>query len=577
MAETTPRQETPDDLAKQVMNLQKQMEEVREPREAVWKDIISYVLPGLEDLLMEERPRGGRTGTSVYDGTGISALQLFADGLFGYLVSPSIPWFRLRMPPQARQLDDVPQVKAWLEETASALYAAFARSNWYESIAFFFEVGGALGTAAIYSEEDVGSGRIVYTVPHPGEVYIAEDRYGRASRVHRKLQLEAGKAWEMFGDALDPTIVNAAKTTPFKRFPFIHAVYPRERRDPARLDSRNKPLASVWVDVTHAKVVRESGYNLQPYGVWRYKRGTTPYGTSPAEEALVEILGLNEISKSLLGAAQLAVEPAYNVPAEMRGRVRIVPRGMNYYEEPNRVVSPVHTGINFPVGVDREAQMRRAVEKHFKVDFFIMLAQAQAQAMTATQVIEMQAEKAAVLARPINRLNSEVLGPAIDRAFQIELEAGRIPPPPDIVYETQVSEIDVEYMGPLAQAQRRLFETQGLSQALGAAEPIFALAPESLDNIDFDEALRRILDSYGFPARAQRPPDAVAALRRARARMQAQETRKEDLERLAGGIKTLAEADRAAGGLPPEIVQALGGEVGAAGGGAVPGPEEVVE
>ena len=71
--------------------------EIRTQREKVWQDIIDYVLPGLETVLIQDvTDRGKRIGSKRYDGSGVSALQLFADGLYGYLVSPSIPWLRLK-------------------------------------------------------------------------------------------------------------------------------------------------------------------------------------------------------------------------------------------------------------------------------------------------------------------------------------------------------------------------------------------------------------------------------------------------------------------------------------------------
>jgi len=547
-----------DKKAQEIIQVQKQMEEVREPRESVWQDIIDYILPGLDDLLQQTQP-GGRTGTDVYDGTGISALQLFADGLFGYLVSPAIAWFRLRM---ARpELNEIHEIREWLQAVEQHLYVTFARSNWYDAMSTYFEYGGAVGTAALYSEEDLDEARIVYTVPHPGEIYIAENRYGRVSRVHRKVRLEAHKAVEMFNDNVSPGLRDSAGSSPYARWEFIHAVYPRRNRDASKKDARNKRFASVWVEVAQEKIARESGYDMNPYGVWRFKRGTTPYGISPAEDALVEVMGLNEIGKSLLGAAQLAVEPAYNVPAEMQGNVRIKPRGMNYYDDDRRVISPVHTGINYPIGVDREQDKRKAVEKHFRVEFFTLLANIQGRNLTATEVIEMQGEKAAVLARPINRLNNECLDPQIDRAFQIELNAGRLPEPPDILYELGGEEIDVDYMGPLAQAQKRLFEQQGYQHGLNSVTPFAQLRPEVLDIIDFDESARAILQTHGFPQKAIRPREVVDKLRQARARAQAQETQKEDLLNMAGGVKTLAEADRASeGALSQALAAAQQGE-----------------
>lgn len=536
------------ELSKEIIKRQKQLEQIRQPWEALWQDIADYVIPRLSDIKGTEQ-KGQKKGTSVYDGTAISALELLADGLHGYLVSPAIQWFRLRM--ANRLIEDIPEVKEWLQEVEKALYSAFQRSNFYEAMSEYFMDGGSIGTATIYTEEDIKNDRVVFSVRHPREIYISEDMFGTVDTVFRKFKLTARQAVQRFGkEILSDKLKYAAENSPDQEFDFIHAVYPREEYDGAKKNAENKPFASVYVQVDGSILASVGGYSSFPYSVWRWRKVSNEiYGRSPASDALVDILGLNQMSKTMLGAAQLSVEPPYNIPAEMRGKVRIIPHGMNYYEDPGRVPFPVNTGINYPIGADREERKQNAIEQHFKVDFFLMLARAERR-MTATEIVERMGEKAAVLGTTIGRLNTEALNPIIDRAFEIELNktTSTIQPVPEAILEFAGENIDVDYMGPLAQAQKRLFRTQGVMSSLERIMPIIQANPEVADIIDWDEVSREILDSYGMPQKAIRTKEDVEALRQQREQIQQALQMKEDLKDAAEGVKTFAEADKASEG-----------------------------
>jgi len=539
------------------------LREIRTQREKVWQDIIDYVLPGLEQILIQDAAeRGKRIGTNRYDGSGVSALQLFADGLYGYLVSPSIPWLRLKM---SKDVMEIPEVRVWLQDIEEHFYSVFSGTNFYESMSTYFEYTPAFGFGVLYSEEDISRDKIVFHVYHPGECYIAENKYGVVDQIYRSCKIEAYKASEMFGENLSPNLKASLKTDKFKMHDFIHAVYPRKNRDDSKADSKNKPFESVWIQVgaePQSKIVKESGYDWNPYHVWRFKKGTTPYGIGPAEDALIEIMGTSQISKSLLKAAELSVEPPYNVPSSMYGKVDVTPHGFNFYDDPQRIVSPVVTGINFPIGVDREERMQKAIERHFKVEFFTLLSQQENRAKTATEVIELQGEKAAVLGRPIGRLNTECLNPIIDRVFQIEFNAGRLPPMPDVLLEEYAGHnIEVDYMGPLAQAQKKLFQMQGYLHGLDQIGPVLQIRPEVADIIDWDETARGILQVHGFPQKAIIDKVVVEKIRQARLQAMQQESAMQELEQGVGLVKNIGEAGQAMEGLEGMIPGAAGGQV----------------
>ena len=213
--------------------------------------------------------------------------------------------------------------------------------------------------------------------------------------------------------------------------------------------------------------------------------------------ALQDVKGSNVMSKTLLGAAQMSVDPPLNIPAELIGKVEWRPRGYNYFASADRQVSTINTNINYPIGRDSADTKQEMIEKHFFVDFFLMLANAERQ-MTATEVMEKQGEKAIILGASISRLNRESISRTIDLTFDILFRKGIIQPPPFDVEETD-GNIQIEYLGALAQAQKRMFSTQGIKAGIEVAAPIFQLFPETMDLIDADAATGLLLRGYGFP------------------------------------------------------------------------------
>lgn len=526
----------------------------------LWQDIADYVIPIREDLKGDRQP-GQIRATKIYDGTAVSALNLFADGLHGYMISPSIQWFTLRLPRNFRQIENIPEVRMWVEDVQSDIYSAFQNSNFYSEMRTYFKDGGSIGTASLYMEEDIASGKLVFICLHPREGYMAEDKYGNIDTFFRKVKLTARKVSQQFNKKeLSQPIQNALQNNPYQESEFLHAVFPRTDFDDRKITSTNKRYASIWCEYNTNNILRESGYDLFPYMIWRYMKSPDVYGYSPAAFALPEIKGLNAISKDLLGAAQMTVRPPFNIPIEMKGKVRLTPFGMNYYgSDYNRKITPLNTGMVFPIALDREEKKREIINKHFHVDFFLMLQQAERQ-MTATEIMERMGEKASVLSASIGDLTTTI-DMIIDHVFEIELKSGRIPPPPDILMEYGGANIDIVYMGPLAQAQKRLFETQGIRTGLELAIPLLAVFPEAVDLINADETLRELLISNGFPQTALNAPEKVMTIRQQKSDQQMQEGQKIDQERIVEVLKKLSQASKNAGGASgiQELTQLLSG------------------
>ena len=522
------------------------------------QDVADFVCPHRDDILGTMQP-GEKKGSKIFDGTAVSAAVLATDGIHGYHVSPAFPWFKYVM--NRKEVNKIPEVRTWLQEIEHNMYMALNRSNFYSSMWSYIYDGYTLGTAPIYAEEDIADGRIVFESVHPGEAFIAENKYAEIDLMHRKRKISARKLVQMFGlENMTPNVKQAYENNPFTEFETIQAVFPREEFDERMKDAKNKRFASVWLLSAGNHVMRESGFDLFPYHVWRYmKSGKEPYGYSPAHLAMADIKGLNLMSKTLLGAAQLAVDPAYNVPAYLKGKTQLRPRGINYVKDPQDKISVINNGQGFPVGIDREQAKQQAIEKRFHVDTFLMLASLDGRGQrTAYEVSEMMAEKAAILGAELGPLNTQI-DSVLDSVYKIEVNANRMPIPPDIIQELAEQDgqlrFDPIYQGPLAQAQREKFGKDSIRKFFMDLAPLYELQPNVIDNYDIDKASLVLADVNGIPEEIKRPKDEVKKIRKGAAAAQQQEQQMEDAQGVIQGLKTASEADANMGGA---LSQAMG-------------------
>jgi len=515
------------DIVKEVMSTQEALAEIRRPYESMIDDILTYIYHGRRKI-NDKTLKGQKTGIQVYDGTAIGAVNLLTDGLTGYTISKSFKWFSYALPQKTRygqRLDSIPEVKRWLEDCEECMYAAFLASNLYEQAPEFVRDAVTVGTVTINIDEDIAGGRNVFTVPHFRECYCAENYFGVVDTNYRKYNLTLKQLVEKFGyDQMvknDPKFEKDYRTNRHKEREVIHARFPRKDYDPGKMNGRNKPFASVWVLTSGKKLLLESGTSHQQFVTWRWRKNSDEwYGRSPAWDAFVDAMTCNQAAKTNLVAAHKMVEPPMVGPSDLRGSIRSGPGGWTWVDNmsADRLPRPLMEGLQLPFGLEMQDRLAEKIKDHFQIDFFLMLTQAALQKVeiTATQVIEMGGEKAAVLGPRVGRLETEAMSPIHDAVFMNEQRAGRIPAPPPILEDYGGGEINIQYMGPLSQAQRKMFISQGIDQGLAFIGQVMAVAPDAIDHVNFDNTIRDGLTARGFPQKDLNDPDKVKQIRQIR-------------------------------------------------------------
>jgi len=517
------RRESVDEKEK-TENLKRRFERLKEERDkrlSDWKDVQRYVAPSVInwDNPQDKIPKRPKRYTS----RPTQFARILRTGLVGYSISPNIVWQKLSF--EDLQHLDLYGVKDWLEEVERVLYAEFGRSNLYQQASLLIKSAVSYGHGVMLIDEIVGENKLRFTTLKEQEVFLDIDEFDRPDTVFRRYTMTLRNAASFFGkENLSMTRQEDLKReeSKDKEIIIIHAVYRREEYDSKSPDAKNMPYASIYIDEGEDYILLESGYNEFPYAifVWEPVAGT-PYGESPSIDALDDIRILNKMHESKLKMVQMAGDPAYNVPNSMRGSENVVPGGYNYFEKPDEVVSPVHTGTNYPVALDVYASTEDSVKDWFHVDFFLALQKQHPSNMTATYVMELQGEKAATLSDLVVNLNS-ALEKVIQRSFNILWRQRKIPPAPSDLAGSG-AQLKVNFMGPLAQAQKKYHESSGIAQSLNIIGAVAKIAgPETLDTVDFDQMLKTGLEGMGFPQKAIREDKDVEEIRKQRAIAQQQ-------------------------------------------------------
>lgn len=508
------------------------LRQARERAQALWdrrrswdehlREVAEYVLPDKGRFAGHEQGReGGKRMGRIIDSTATRAVQIMAAGLMGGLTSPARPWFRLGL--ADKELREWGPVRHWLEAAERAMYGMYARSNFYQSVHGLYLELGAFGTGCMFCEADPERGARFTTLTF-GEYALACDASGTPDTVAVRRTWPARRLAERFGeDNLSEgarRMLTAARGD--GRVEVTQLIVPRAEGGEARLSARAKPFASLIFESAAAArsgggLLHEGGYDRFPCLCPRWDvTGGEEYGRGPGMTVLPDVKMLQEMAKGRLQAVHLGLRPPMRVPSKFAKRLNLVPGGQNYVNpQQAEGLAPLYESrVSIAEVTAVIEDVRRQVREGFFNDLFLMISSMDRSNVTATEIMEKQAEKLLMLGPIVERLHSELLDPLTLRCFELLDAAGALPPaPPEVLrYAAAGGELKIEYVSMLSQAQK-LSGSQSIMQLLEVAGRMAAGRPEVLDKIDFEQALDELSLVTGVPSGVVRPDDEVAELR----------------------------------------------------------------
>ena len=507
--------------------------------ESHWQELGDYVCPRKADIT-KKRTGGDKRTELIFDGTAIHAAELMSASLHGMLTNAATPWFDLRYENDELNGDD--EAKEWLEGATDVMYQHLARSNFQEQIHELYSDLVTFGTGVIFIENDDDDG-FRFSTRHIAEVYVSEDEQGRVDTVFRKYKTTARAAVRQFGDAkVTQRIAKLNTDDPYAEIELLHIVMPREDRDRRKRNAVNKPFASIYLDPGEKMIIGESGYDEFPYCVPRFLKASFEigYGRSPAMTALPDTKMVNKMSEIVIRASQLQIHPPLMVPDDgFMLPVRTTPGGLNFYRSGTRDrIEPLNIGANNPLGEMQLEQRRQAIRAAFYVDQLILGTGPQ---MTATEVVQRTEEKMRLLGPVLGRLQAELLQPLIGRCFAILSRQKAFAAAPPMLLD---GNIDIEYVSPLAKAQRT-GDVQGILQMIEFLMPLMQLDQGVADYLDMDGLAKHIIKVTGTPATVVRGEGEVSGIRENRAAAMQQEQELMAAQQVASAAGEAAPALRA--------------------------------
>jgi hypothetical protein len=499
----------------------------------------------------------------IYDATAVFAIQSLAASLQGNLTSPSQKWFDLRFrDPEVAEND---KAMEWLEEVATRIHEALQDSNFNIEIAESYIDLVGFGTTVL-TEEHAGPDDLVWSglnfqaLP-VREMFFEEDHKKGVYILYRRMQMTAVQMVSQFTiDGVPQNIKdlfesNEAATT---RHKVIFAIFPRPAKKKADtskpLSAKERPFGHKYILYTGAKTLGvEGGYYEMPafVGRWRKVAGSR-WGHSPASVALADILTANAMIEAMLEAASKNIDPTTLANEQAligdldldRGQLNIVNDidGIRIHE----------AGSRFDTSAFQLDRLQEQIRSAFYQD---QLELKDSPAMTATEVNARMEMIQRLIGPTFGRLQNDILDPLVQRSFNIMFRAGQLPELPEGL---EISQMDIEYTGPLPRAQR-METAQAIDRwTMGLAEKA-EIFPEALDLIDMDRAELFKARLMGVPAIAMRGKEEVVKLREERAAAQAKQQAIAEAGAAGEAAKAVGEGAEASGVEPKQILQAVAG------------------
>ncbi len=553
-------------LKEQLQKQQAQLTNDRSSFDPHWRELSDFINPRGSRFLVTDVNRDDRRNTKIVDPTATLAARTLSSGMMSGITSPARPWFKLATPDP--DMMDYGPVKLWLEVVQRRMNEVFNKSNIYQSLPLLYASLGNYSTGAMAVLEDDSD--VIRTMMFPiGSYYMANSARGSVDTCFRKFSMTVRQLVMEFGlNNVSDSVKGMWGSGNYESWiEVIHAVYPNIDRDTAKLNSKNKPVKSVYYEVggDSDKLLRESGFDEFPIMAPRWEvNGEDVYGSScPGMIALGQVKALQLEQKRKSQLIDKATNPPMVGPSSLRNqRVSLLPGDITYIDQvtgqdgfkPAYLVNPNTADLLADI-----QDTRQIINSAYFVDLFMMLQNINTRSMPVEAVIEMKEEKLMMLGPVLERLNDECLNPLIDRTFSIMARKNLLPPPPDVL---QGMPLRIEYISVMAQAQKSI-GLSSLSSTVGFIGQLAKAKPEALDKLNVDQAIDAFAEMSGVSPTVIVPQEQVEQVREQRAQQQQQQQMVAMGMAAAQGAKTLSEAQTA----DPSVLTALSNAAGAPAGG----------
>lgn len=510
-----------------------------------WQDVADFVLP-TRDFYSRINSRGTQRRNRIYNSTAPEAAIQLAAAMEGMLFNTGIRWFELTT--EDENINKLQEVREWLYDSTNRML------SYFDNTKTSFSISGhetaldlvTFGTGVILVEEK--DGMLKFQARDLSGIYLNSDDSGGITDVFRSFSMPAWEVVQVFGeDSVSEETLKWAKDPDKqdKDIELIHHVYIRLEREYGKKDKTNKAWGSCYIEVKRKQILREGGFDENPYIVVRWSKAPEEtYGRGPAMEVLPTIRVVNAMARTILEASELAVRPPVVVGAgTMEGPIRTAPGSIMYVRQGTRdVPKPFNAGVNPGIGHELMDREEAKIEKAFFAD---RLSLPQNDRMTATEIIERRQQGLMVVSPILSRLYAEWLNPVITRTFDWMLKKNKLLPPPDALRGVPFK---INYISPMA-ISRKSSVSQAFMAAMSAAQMLLQSDPTVMQNLDADGIFRSLMAQNNVDPSYIKTEQEVAQMRQQQQEQQQQSQALEQAQQAASAAKDGAQAATDLGGL----------------------------
>ena len=530
----------------------------------VCQEIAERVVPHKSDITVTREPGADKTDV-LYDSTAIDACRTLAAMIHGTMTPSTQPWISFVM--REDTLNEDQSVREWLEDVSVRLHKALRQANFNSAVHELYWDLCAFGTGCMLIEEKEAdpTGRFTgfrFTTVAVGKFVLTEDKDGRADGCWRDVVLSRRAVLEQFGaDAVGADFVAKSKGKLDEMITVVHAVYPRRDRVYDQATGRpkaartNLPWVSCYALQEPKKILSESGYEEFPYVIPRWNKTTGEvYGTGPSHTALPDIKTLNAFVMFILQAVPMAMQPPTMERSDsVVGDPDLTPAGRNVVDASGPIGEAfafMDTKYRPDIAADFRAQWSESIRQMYHIQEVRPLPDSPNR--TATEQAIRYELSQRLLGPTTGRLESELLNPGTWRCFALMARRQAFRPLPGVLQQaagegSSAADLDVEYEGPLARAQRTVEITAqdrvvafvvGYATAIAAISP--AAAQAALDILKIDKMTRDRQAITGLTADSLASDEEMQGIRDARAQAAAQQQRLDSIVKATEAARNTA-------------------------------------
>jgi hypothetical protein len=500
--------------------------------EGIWELIEQFVVPFRAKFFTDDRGYEGSMNwrrRELYDSTAVDANQNLSSNLQSGLTNPAYRWFSLIFRDKTLMKDRT--AVNWLEESANRVFLALQESNFDLEVNETFLDLTSFGTSILTEEVEETNGEftnLIFSSIPLSQGWYEFNHLNAVWYFYRQLQWTAAQIKSKWPETTLPDKVQDKldnKKDPGDKFSVIYAVFPRE--DKIGVDVGNviapleRPFGFKYFMYEDAEIIgEEGGYYEMPAFVprWRKTAGST-YGHSPAMVVLSDILTLNQLVEMILKANEKAIDPpVLTTRRGVFGDIDLTAGGATVVATLESIKA-FESQARFDVGALTKEDLQTSIRKAFFED---QLQLKESPQMTATEVQTRFEMMARLIGPSLGRIQNDLHSPLVSKTFNALFRYKRLPEPPPAVTERQ-AQIDIEFIGPMARAQK-MDKVTNIERWVANLAQLSEVLPEILDNVDSDAAATETAHYLTVPPEVVRTKAAILKIRKDRAaKIEAQE------------------------------------------------------